>query len=254
VVIKKIAQNQPLKSSLKPHCKPGPKSPTRCTSASSAAVPPTFLPFDSAVAFYKSLSSKELSNATFRLQIGELASALYVKDKKRAMRSTSELQNLCSLSKNEPAIAHLRTLCKSLDEPKSKSNDARNATNAKHDAKSVSTFTGGGASSATEDAVRFSASVQSQLYDVNAAPNQTPPAQKLSGGAEKSSRGETEPRRRSGDSKRRTSGSRSRSSSGPKLSSEGGLGRSKQRKTQRVQDRSRSVPSSSVEKNRPKGG
>ncbi len=231
---------------LKPHCKPGPRSPTRCTSATSAAIPPTFLPYDSAVAFYKTLSPKELSNATVRLQIGELASALFVKDKKRAMRSTSELQNLCSLSKNESAISHLRTLCKSLDEPKSKS---------ANDAKSATTITGGGSSSTAEDAVRFSASVQSQLYDVNAAPNETPSAQKSSDGAKndaKKSRGGD--KRRSGDSKRRASGLRGGSAAErPQLSSEGGSGRSKHRRTQRVQDRSRSLPASGVEKSRRKG-
>jgi hypothetical protein len=105
--------NRPLQSALKAHCKPGPRSPSKCTSSTTAAIPPTFLPYDNAVAFHKSLKPRELANPQFRAAVGELASALYNKDKKGGLRSIATLENLCGLSQNESAVSCLRDLAKS---------------------------------------------------------------------------------------------------------------------------------------------
>lgn len=254
-----------LKSSLKAHCKPGPRSPTRCTSSSQAAIPPTFLPYDTAVAFYKTLSSCELANPTMRQGLGEMASSLYSKDKKSLARSVAQLQNLCSLSKNESATAALRTLSKSLcrDEPTNVANAAIPGSNA--------------AAATAEDAVRFSAAVQSQLYDVNAAPNEVPAAQgkvstrprlsagglsaALSAGASgtpgtpgtpgtSSSSGlpGAKPRgRRSGDFSKRRGPRGGSQADKPQVSRDRRQERSKQRRAQRVSDRSGNVPTRGVE-------
>jgi hypothetical protein len=245
-----------LKSSLKAHCKPGPRSPTRCTSSAQAAIPPTFLPYDTAVAFYKTLKSSELANPTMRQGLGEMATSLYAKDKKSLARSVAQLQNLCSLSKNESATTALRALSKSLCR-----DESSNAANA--------AIPGSNAAAATaEDAVRFSAAVQSQLYDVNAAPNEVPAAQRGSGRARLSGGGTSESGssvsagagvhakavpgtsgRRSGDfcSKRRgpRSGSQADKS---QVSRDRRPERSKQRRAQRVSDRPGNVPSRGVEK------
>jgi hypothetical protein len=235
-----------LKSSLKPHCKPGPRSPTRCFSSTQAAIPPTFLPYDTAVAFYKTLSSAELANATMRQGLGEMATSLYSKDKKNLARSIAQLQNLCSLSKNESATTALRALSKSLCR-----DDPPNA--------AAAAIPGGNASAATaEDAVRFSTAVQSQLYDVNAAPNEVPSAAPKgssagisaggSAGSTTSTGGKTGGRR-SGDfcSKRRGPRSGSQADK-PQVSRDRRQERSKQRRAQRVSDRPGNVPPRGMEK------
>ncbi len=212
-------------------------------------MPPTFRPYDSAVEFHKSLGSSELNNATMRLQLGELAAALYTKDKKRTLRSIKELQNLCLLSKNESAGAHLRSLSKSVDgswEPA---------------AATAVLSSGGSNASAAEDAVRFSAAVQSQLYDVNAAPNETPrlhapkskprpaaPAPVPSGSTSKRRDG-------GGDHSKRRRGPRGGGPADkPSVPKDGGRERSKVLRAQRVSDRPGNVPPGGMEKDRRKGG
>jgi len=217
-----------------------------------AAIPPTFMPYDNAVGFYRSLTPSELANATLRLQIGELASALYVRDKRRCLRSISELVNLLNLSKNESACSQLRYLSKCLDEAASVNTAAAPAAAAIH--------AGGGINAtgefcvSAEDAVRFSTAVQSQFYDVNAAPNETAPASPAKSASAGS--GVPSPKRKlgGGDSKRRGGGPRGGGTSDkPPVSTERGRERSKQRRAQRVPDRSRNVPTGGVEKSRRKG-
>jgi hypothetical protein len=212
-------------------------------------MPPTFRPFDSAVEFHKSLSSSELNNATMRLQLGELATALYTKDKKRTLRSIKELQNLCLLSKNESAGAHLRSLSKSVDgswEPA---------------ATAAILPSGGGNASTSEDAVRFSAAVQSQLYDVNAAPNETPrlhaPKPRPRAAAPAPVPTSTASKRRDGggdNSKRRRGPRGGGPPDKPPVPKDSGRERSKVARTQRVSDRPGNVPSGGMEKDRRKGG
>ena len=241
-----------LKSSLKPHCKPGPRSPTRCTSSTQAAIPPTFLPYDTAVAFYKTLSSSELANATMRQGLGEMATSLYSKDKKSLARSVAQLQNLCSLSKNESATAALRALSKSLCRDES-TNAANAAVPGSH-----------AASTTAEDAVRFSTAVQSQLYDVNAAPNQVPAATpkisgraRLSGGTagvpgglsgSSSGTSGVSGGRRSGDSSKRRGPRGGSQADKSQVSRDRRQERSKQRRAQRVSDRSGNVSTRGMEK------
>lgn len=219
-----------------------------------AAIPPTFLPYDNAVGFYRALSSSELANATLRLQIGELASALYLRDKRRSLRSISELANLLSLSKNESACTQLRQLSKCLDEAPAthSATAATSAAAAVHAGSSL--YAGSGELRVpAEDAVRFSTAVQSQLYDVNAAPNETTPATPAKSAA--SGAGVPSPRRKlgGGDSKRRGGGPRGGGPADkPPVPAERGRERSKQRRAQRLPDRSRNVPSSGMEKSRRK--
>lgn len=108
-------------SALKAHCQPGPKSPTRCNSALNAAIPPHFVPYDSAVAFHKALKPRELANPQFRAAVGELAYSLYKKNKEEGLRSIATLENLCGLSQNESAVSYLRELAKSFGRDESAS-------------------------------------------------------------------------------------------------------------------------------------
>jgi len=210
------------------------------------------MPYDNAVAFYRALTPSELANATLRLQVGELASALYTRDKRRSLRSISELVNLLNLSKNESACAQLRQLSKCLDEAPGSHTPAAAAAAAVHAGGSLHA-TGHGVPAA-EDAVRFSTAVQSQLYDVNAAPNETAPATPVSSAPRA---GVPSPKRRigGGDSKRRGGGPRGGSAADkPSVPAERGRERSKQRRAQRVPDRPRNVSSSGMEKSRRKVG
>jgi hypothetical protein len=175
-------------SSLKAHCKPGPKSPTRCNSATSAAIPPTFVPYDSAVAFHKSLKPRELANPQFRMAVGELATSLYTKNRENGLRSIAILENLCGLSQNESAVSYLRELAKSFG--RSSEFSVSDSSISRKDALSNAFSTisshappGLGAPApqsslhsvprpegSEDDSVRFSTSVQSKLFDSTQSP------------------------------------------------------------------------------------
>lgn len=171
-------------SSLKSHCRPGPKSPTRCNSAENAAIPPTFVPYDSAVAFHKSLKPRELANPQFRMAVGELATSLYTKNKEIGLRSIAILENLCGLSQNESAVSYLRELAKSFGRGVSEFSGAVPPNALSYAFSSVSSHDSSamGASSsavpqgaapersAEDDSVRFSTSVQSKLFDATQSP------------------------------------------------------------------------------------
>ena len=191
-------------SALKAHCKPGPKSPTRCNSALSAAIPPTFVPYDSAVAFHKALGPRELANPTVRIAVGELALALHSKNTESGVRSIRTLENLCRLSQNEPAVSYLRELAKSFGKSVPSSlhgflatGNARVSGNARisdePEVPSAHALPLSQGSAKEDDTVRFSASVQSKLYDTTASPSS------LSAGADLKSHG----RKRGGDRSRR---------------------------------------------------
>ena len=192
-------------SALKAHCRPGPKSPTRCTSALNAAIPPTFVPYDSAVAFHKSLKPRELANPQFRTAVGELANALFKKNTEDGLRSIATLENLCGLSQNESAVSYLRELAKSFgrDEsttswkssalcstlsstavPPSNSTGVSTPANVSTgnvplfssksrnvSSSSSSAFSQGTSQSSADESVRFSASVQSKLFDSAESPS-----------------------------------------------------------------------------------
>lgn len=200
-------------SALKAHCQPGPKSPTRCNSALNAAIPPHFVPYDSAVAFHKALKPRELANPQFRAAVGELAYSLYRKNKQEGLRSIATLENLCGLSQNESAVSYLRELAKSFGRDESPSVPGSTAipavpststsskipsvsrrlstpvSSAGHDTSNVpaglsplsagsrnapGNAPGHGISAPTQtedDTVRFSASVQSKLFDSSESPS-----------------------------------------------------------------------------------
>jgi hypothetical protein len=259
--------NRPLQSALKAHCKPGPRSPSRCTSSTTAAIPPTFLPYDNAVAFHKSLKPRELANPQFRAAVGELASALFNKDKKAGLRSIATLENLCGLSQNESAVSCLRELAKSFG---SESTDAlsislprisrgssranpisvSSAVHAQSQPKSSSVCsTRAGESSCQpsqaapmeeDDTVRFSTSVQSKLFHSSESPRAISAGGQVQrghrrGGGDKSGQGSS-----GGSSRKR---SRVQKSGVPKSAS---------RSAKHLSDRPGDVSSLSVEAPRPK--
>ena len=180
-------------SSLKSHCRPGPKSPTRCNSAENAAIPPTFVPYDSAVAFHKSLKPRELANPQFRMAVGELATSLYTKNKENGLRSIAILENLCGLSQNESAVSYLRELAKSFGRGVSEFSGTISKNALSHALSTISTVSGHAASamagtpavsqavsekSPTDDSVRFSTSVQSKFFDASQSPKSLSAANK----------------------------------------------------------------------------
>jgi len=138
------------------------------------------VPFDSAVAFHKALSPRELANPTFRIAIGELAFALHSKNVDVGVRSIGTLENLCTLSQNEPAVSYLRELAKSFGRSVQPSLGLPSTGNAPGNASRTSGHAHGDAfrdADATvsegakeDDTVRFSASVQSKFYDTTASP------------------------------------------------------------------------------------
>ena len=192
-------------SALKAHCRPGPKSPTRCNSALNAAIPPTFVPYDSAVAFHKSLKPRELANPQFRAAVGELANALYKKNTEDGLRSIATLENLCGLSQNESAVSYLRELAKSFGRDDSSSSCGKSSaifspassgkvstsssngvstsssnvssgnvpvfSSKPRNVSSSSTFSQGPTQDSEDDSVRFSTSVQSKLFDAAESPS-----------------------------------------------------------------------------------
>ena len=177
-------------SALKAHCRPGPKSPTRCNSALNAAIPPTFVPYDSAVAFHRSLKPRELANPQFRAAVGELASALYKKNTQDGLRSIATLENLCGLSQNESAVSYLRELAKSFGRDESSSTSWTNGISTSGGVSSgnvplfsskprhvppsdisTSTLSERTSQNAEDESVRFSASVQSKLFDTTESPS-----------------------------------------------------------------------------------
>ena len=179
-------------SALKAHCRPGPKSPTRCNSALNAAIPPTFVPYDSAVAFHKSLKPRELANPQFRTAVGELANALHKKNTVDGLRSIATLENLCGLSQNESAVSYLRELAKSFGRDES-GTTSRKSTVSSHGISTSSNVSSrnvpllsskprnvptnsselseGTSQNAEDESVRFSASVQSKLFDSTESPS-----------------------------------------------------------------------------------
>jgi len=198
-------------SSLKAHCKPGPKSPTRCNSAESAAIPPTFVPYDSAVAFHKSLKPRELANPQFRMAVGELATSLYTKNRENGLRSIAILENLCGLSQNESAVSYLRELAKSFGRTVSEFSVSGSESIPSKDALSnaLSTISGhassGMGSSAQpslslrpegseDDSVRFSASVQSKLFDATQSPKSISAGKPKHGDSSRGRRSRDKPR------------------------------------------------------------
>jgi len=182
-------------SALKAHCRPGPKSPTRCNSALNAAIPPTFVPYDSAVAFHKSLKPRELANPQFRTAVGELANALHKKNTVDGLRSIATLENLCGLSQNESAVSYLRELAKSFgrDESGTTRKSTVSSVSTSHGVSTSSNLSSGNvpllssksrnvptdssalsegtSQNAEDESVRFSASVQSKLFDSTESPS-----------------------------------------------------------------------------------
>lgn len=272
--------NRPLSSALKSHCKPGPRSPSRCNSSLNAAIPPTFLPFDNAVAFHKALKPRELANPQFRAAVGELAAALFTKNTANGLRSIATLENLCGLSQNESAVSCLRELAKSFGRnelsesslPVSISRLSGGSGNAsKRNALSPATYTDAAECATTsksslhashaqlstessppgksrkslaqnDDSVRFSASVQSKLYDTTESPS----AVSGSHGAS----GKRTGNRRTGDkSGQGPSGSSSRKKS---RVLKGGMFRSSSHSTKHLSDRAGNVSSVPVETPRSK--
>lgn len=65
-----------MKSSLKIHCVPGPKSPSRCMSSKHAAIPPALFHHSAARNFHLALTEPELATPALRAAIGKLAADL----------------------------------------------------------------------------------------------------------------------------------------------------------------------------------
>jgi len=163
------------------------------------------------------------------------------------VRSIGTLENLCTLSQNEPAVSYLRELAKSFGRSDSslhgvpESRVRGNATlphanagdDARNDANDATI------SEKEDDSVRFSARVQSKLFDATASPST------ISGGA-----ADPPGRRRGGDRAKRES-----SGSGPgkksKLSRRS-VSRSASGIAKHLSDRSGDVPTLPLEAPRPK--